>query len=144
MDWPVGIENAQQTIKEETDVADRIDTLEGDFFKDEFPEGYDYAFFGNIIHGNSPEQNRELFNRLGEKLSQNGTIGILDQFDNVSGSHFTQSVASLVGWQLFLFTSGRAYELKKVQTWLSDAGFPNSRVMPLKKNPGFTLLTASR
>ncbi len=144
MDWPVGIENAQQTLKEESDVADRINTLEGDFFKDEFPEGYDYAFFGNIIHGNSPEQNRKLFNRLGEKLSQHGTIGILDQFNNVSGSHFTQSVASLVGWQLFLFTSGRAYEAEKVQDWLSDAGFPNSRVMPLKKNPGFTLLTASR
>lgn len=144
MDWPVGIENANETLEQESDVADRIDTLEADFFEDSFPKGYDYAFFGNIIHGNTPEQNQELFKRLGKSLSDKGTIGILDQFDNISGSQFTRSVASLIGWNLFLFSNGRAYEVEEVSGWLEDAGFPNSNVMPLKKSPGFTLMIASK
>lgn len=144
LDWPVGIENAKKTLEQETDVADRIDTLEADFFEDEFPEGYDYAFFGNIIHGNRPEQNQDLFNRLGKKLTDKGTIGILDQFDNVSGSQFTRATASLIGWNLFLFSNGRAYEVDDVKSWLKDAGFPNSKVISLKKSPGFTLLIAKK
>ncbi len=144
LDWPIGIENANETLEQETDVADRIDTLEADFFEDEFPAGYDYAFFGNIIHGNSPEQNQELFNRLDKKLTDKGTIGILDQFDNVSGSQFTHSVAALIGWNLFLFSNGRAYEVDEVKNWLKEAGFPNAEVKSLRKSPGFTLLIAGR
>ncbi|MDZ7694305.1 MAG: methyltransferase [Balneolaceae bacterium] len=140
----MGIENARETLQQETDVAGRIDTMEADFFEDEFPSGYDYAFFGNIIHGNSPEQNKELLNRLGRKLSDKGTVGILDQFDNVSGSQFTRSVASLIGWNLFLFSNGRAYEVDDVKSWLREAGFRNTKVMPLKKSPGFTLLVAQK
>ncbi|MFH5832072.1 methyltransferase [Halalkalibaculum sp. DA384] len=144
LDWPIGIENAKETLQQETDVADQIDTLEADFFEDEFPEGYDYAFLGNIIHGNRPEQNQALFNRLGEKLTDKGTIGILDQFDNVSGSQFTRATASLIGWNLFLFSNGRAYEVNEVKGWLKRAGFPNSMVKPLRKSPGFTLLVATK
>ncbi len=144
LDWPVGIENAKETLQQKTDVANRIDTLEADFFEDEFPEGYDYAFFGNIIHGNRPEQNRELFNRLDRKLTDKGTIGILDQFDNVSGSQFTRATASLIGWNLFLFSNGRAYKVNDVKNWLKEAGFSNSKVKPLKKSPGFTLLIANK
>lgn len=144
LDWPVGIKNARETLEKETDVAGRIDTLEADFFEDEFPGGYDYAFFGNIIHGNNPEQNQELFNRLGRKLSDKGTIGILDQFDNISGSQFTRSVASLIGWNLFLFSNGRAYGVEEVKRWLKEAGFVNTEVNPLRQSPGFTLLIAQK
>jgi hypothetical protein len=45
---------------------------------------------------------------------------------------------------LFLFSNGRAYEVDEVLGWLNDAGFPNSKVKPLKKSPGFTLLVAKR
>lgn len=144
LDWPIGIENAKETLRQETDVADRIDTLEADFHEDEFPAGYDLAFFGNIIHGNSPEQNKKIFGKLADSMSDKGTVGIVDQFDNVSGSRFTRSVAALIGWNLFLFANGRAYEVEEVFNWLEDAGFPNSRVIPLKKSPGFTLLVASK
>lgn len=142
MDWPIGIENAKETLEQETDVADRIDTMEADFFENEFPDGYDYAFFGNIIHGNKPKENQKLFYRLGEKLSAKGTIGILDQFDNISGSQFTRATASLIGWNLFLFSNGRAYKIDEVNNWLSEAGFTELKVISLKKSPGFTLLIA--
>lgn len=144
LDWPVGIENARETLKNERDVADRIDTLEADFHNDEFPKGYDLAFLGNIIHGNRPDQNRQLFTRLAESTTDKGRVGIVDQFDNISGSKFTRSVAALIGWNLFLFANGRAYEVEEVLYWLNEAGFSQSEVIPLKKSPGFTLLVAGK
>jgi len=144
MDWPVGIENACHTLEQEKDVAGRIDTLEGDFHKDDFPKGYDLAFLGNIIHGNSPDENKRIFKKLQASTTDKGTIAIVDQFDNISGSRFVRSVAALIGWNLFLFANGRAYKVKDVQRWLEEAGFTNSKVVPLKQSPGFTLLVASR
>lgn len=143
-DWPVGIENARQTLEEESDVADRIDTLEGDFHHDDFPGNQDLVFLGNIIHGNSPRQNRDLFRRIAEATNPQGVIGIVDQFDNISGSQFTRSVASLIGWNLFLFANGRAYEVNQVKEWLAEAGFGGAKVHALRKSPGFTLLTARK
>lgn len=144
MDWPIGIENARQTLREETDVADRIDTLEGDFFEDEFPGQYDYAFLGNIIHSNSPEENRKLFRKLAGATTDGAKLGILDQLDNVGGSRFNQSVAALIGWNLFLFVNGRSYKVDQVKEWLSEAGFQDVNVQPLKKSPGFILLVAKK
>jgi hypothetical protein len=45
---------------------------------------------------------------------------------------------------LFLFANGRAYDVEEVKGWLKEAGFPNSKVKPLKQSPGFTLIRASR
>lgn len=144
LDWPIGIENTKETLQLETDVSNRIDTIEADYNQDEITYGYDYAFLGNIVHGNSPEQNQKLFKKLAEATSDNGTIGILDQFGNISGSRFTKSVASLVGWGLFLFANGRAYAIEEVIQWLNEAGFQKTKIKPLKKTPGFTLLIASK
>jgi predicted transcriptional regulator len=144
MDWPIGIEAAKETLEQESEVAGHIDTLAGDFFKDEFPKRYDYAFLGNIIHSNSPEQNRYLFKKLADATTERGRLGILDQFDNVSGSGFNQSIAALLGWNLFLFLNGRSYAVEEVEDWLNESGFREVNVQPLKKSPGFTLLTASK
>ncbi len=144
LDWPIGIENAKETLRKETDVAGRIDTLEADFHEDPFPEGYDLAFLGNIIHGNSPGQNKHIFRKLGDSTTGRGTVGIVDQFDNLSGSRFTRSVAALLGWNLFLFSNGRAYEIEQVKSWLREAGFADTKVKSLRKSPGFTLLIASK
>lgn len=144
LDWPIGIESANETLRQETDVADRIDTVAADFNNDDLPAGHDFAFLGNIIHGNSPEQNRRLFDKLAHATTDRGMIGIVDQFSNLSGSRFTRSVASLAGWGLFLFANGRAYAIDEVKSWLNEAGFAQTDVRPLKKTPGFTLFTAQK
>jgi len=144
MDWPIGIANAKETLEKETDVADRIDTLEGDFLMEELPMGFDFAFLGNIIHGNNPDQNKELFQKISDATTENAAIGILDQFDNISGSRFTRTLAALAGWNLFLFANGRAYDVEEVKSWLKEAGFSKTKVKPLRQSPGFTLLMAGK
>lgn len=143
LDWPVGLDAARETLEENSDVADRIDLVERDFQKEQLPEGYDFAFLGNIVHGVSPEDNRELFQKLARATTDRGTVAILDQLGGVSGSTFGRGVASLLGLGLFLFSGGRNYEYETLKGWLSKAGFPHVSHQDLQQ-PGFSLVIARK
>jgi len=144
LDWPIGLEAAQKTLHQNPDVADRIDLVERDFEKEELPTGYDFAFLGNIVHGVSPEGNQELFGKLARATTDIGTVGILDQLSGVSGSDFTRAVAGLIGFNLFLFSGGRAYPFETLKNWFNEAGFPNVSHDGLRKSPGFSVMVARK
>ena len=144
LDWPIGLENAEKTLRENPDLADRIDLVERDFEREELPEGYDFAFLGNIVHGISPEGNQELFAKLSRATTEIGVVGILDQLSGVSGSDFTRAVAGLIGFNLFLFSGGRSYPFEKLTTWLNHAGFPTVSHDGLRQSPGFSLVVARK
>lgn len=143
LDWAIGLEEAEKTLKSNPDVATRIDLVERDFEKDELPDGYDFAFLGNIIHGISREGNRALFTKLKRATTNRGLVGILDQFAGAKGSKYGRVVAGLIGLNLFLFAGGRAYPVEEVKKWLSDSGFPGDSYRNLPQ-PGFSILTAAK
>lgn len=143
LDWEIGLENARETLEEATDVADRIDLLERDFEEEELPGGYDFVFLGNIIHGISPEGNRELFEKIGGATSDRAVVGIVDQLKGVSGSTFAKGIAALAGFNLFLFSGGRSYEYETLKEWLADAGFDEVSQSSLSQ-PGFSLVVGRK
>jgi hypothetical protein len=53
-------------------LSHRIDTVAGDYNKDELPQGYDIAFLSAIIHSNSPKQNQALFIKISDALNPGG------------------------------------------------------------------------
>lgn len=144
LDWPIGIEAARRTMREQPDVADRIDFVAADFERDELPSGYDVAFLGNIVHGLSPEDNQTLFRKLARSTTSSGTVVILDQLAGSAGSAFSKSVASLIGFNLFLVTGGRAYRFEQLRQWLTDAGFPIVSATNLRRAPGLWVVTAQK
>ena len=145
MDWAIGLDNAKQTLFQEKDVAPRIDLYAGDFEKDNLPEmQYDFVFLGNIIHGLNEEGNQILFKKIADVTTSNATVAILDQYSNVKGSEFVKGVASLIGWNLFLFSGGRAYDFDIVKQWLEKFGFHSVTLTHLKRSPGFSLITAHK
>lgn len=141
LDWKIGLEEAQKTLDEHPEMADRIDLVERDLEKEELPEGYDFAFLGNIIHGIDPDSNRELFSKLARATTDRGMVGIVDQFAGIEGSKFSRTVAGLAGLNLFLFSGGRSHEADAVKRWLADVGFTESTLHDLNQ-PGFSLLVA--
>lgn len=143
LDWEIGLEEARKTLEENPGMSDRIDLVERDFEKEELPNGYDFAFLGNIIHGVSPEGNQELFQKLSRATTSRGMVAIVDQFAGIKGSKFARAVAGLAGLNLFLFAGGRAYEFEKVKGWLADAGFTKTELKKLKQ-PGFSLLVSQK
>lgn len=145
LDWPIGLENARLTLAQEKDVAERIDLVECDFEKENLPNGdYDFIFLGNIIHGLDEEANQRLFDKIAAASSDVATIAILDQYSGVTGSAFVKGVASLIGWNLFLFAGGRAYDFQDVTKWLARSGFRSTTLTHLKRSPGFSLITACK
>ncbi len=143
LDWPIGLEEAQTTLDENPDVADRIKLIERDFEQEELPEGHDFAFLGNIIHGIDPEGNRELFQKLSRATTANGTVAILDQVGGVQGSKFARGIAALAGFNLFLFSGGKSYSYNRIKDWFRDAGFTKFDQKKLKQ-PGFSLVVAQK
>jgi hypothetical protein len=62
----------------------------------------------------------------------------------VKGSAFVKGVASLIGWNLFLFAGGRAYDFEDVTKWLERSGFRSTTLTHLRRSPGFSLMTAHK
>lgn len=145
LDWAIGLENAKITLTQEKDVVQQIDLFEADFEKENLPSGkYDFVFLGNIIHGLNEEANQVLFKKIADVTASNATIAILDQYSNVKGSPFVKGVASLIGWNLFLFAGGQAYDFDAVKKWLENHGFHSVRLTHLKRSPGFSFITARK
>ena len=145
LDWPIGLENAKITLTQEKDVAPQIDLFECDFENDNLPpEKYDFVFLGNIIHGLNEHANQVLFKKIANATASNATIAILDQYSNVKGSPFVKGVASLIGWNLFLFAGGRAYDFDVVKKWLENYRFGSASLTHLSRSPGFSFITARK
>lgn len=145
LDWAAGLENAKITLTQEKDVANRIDLFEADFEKENLPaEKYDFMFLGNIIHGLNEEGNKVLFKKIANATASDGSIAILDQYANVKGSLFVKGVASMIGWNLFAFAGGRAYDFEVVKKWLEDVGFYSVSVFHLQEAPGFSIIKAQK
>ena len=145
LDWPIGLESARLTLAQAKDVAERIDLLECDFEKENIPGGgYDFIFLGNIIHGLNEAANQRLFDKIAAASSNAASIAILDQYSNVRGSAFVKGVASLIGWNLFLFAGGRAHDFEDVTKWLERSGFRSTTLVHLRRSPGFSLITARK
>ncbi len=153
IDWEIGLENARKTLEDRPDIADRIDLAEVDFEQEPLPEGYDVAFLGQIVHGISPEGNRELFSKLADATTELGTVAMLDQFEDPpsgwlpfdpAASNFSEGIAALLGFNLFLFSGGRSHAYDDVATWLTEAGFDDVSHAALPKSPGYSLVVARK
>lgn len=144
LDWPVGLEAAQETLRDHPELATRIDTLAADFERDEIPAGYDVAFLGNIVHGLDAAGNLALFRKLAAATGPNGAVVVLDQLADAGGSPFARALAGLIGFNLFLATGGRAYRFDQMARWLTEAGFPHVRKVPLRRAPGMAVVVARK
>lgn len=145
LDWAIGLENAKITLKQEKDVAGQIDLFECDFEKEDLPDRkYDFIFLGNIIHGLDEDANQLLFEKIAKVTSDDAIIVILDQYSNVKGSIFVKGVSSLIGWNLFLFSGGQAYDFDIVRRWLGNFDFHSAKLTHLKRSPGFSFISAQK
>jgi hypothetical protein len=153
LDWEIGLEQAEKTLDDHPEMADRIDLIERDFEREQIPDGYDFAYLGNIIHGLDPAGNQALFEKLATATTDVGRVAILDQIEadddsmlgrlNPTNSAFTRGVAALGGFNLFLFSGGRTYSYNELSTWLADAGFTDASYSRLKA-PGMSRVVARK
>jgi acetylserotonin N-methyltransferase len=102
-------------------VADRVDTMSIDMFRDAWPRGYDGMFFSNIFHDWNAETNVFLASRAYEALQPGGRIFLHEQLlaEDGSGPVTTAAFSML----MLLGTRGRQYTFSELRQILSIAGF---------------------
>ena len=120
-DLPVGIEAAKKRFLG-SEYENRVELFSGDFYLDELPSGFDFAWVSAIIHQMNREESRELYGKAFCALNPGGRIAVRDYMMNatrtapVSGALF--GINMLVGTD-----SGMVYTYDEVKADLQAVGF---------------------
>ncbi len=119
-DLPGPIKIARENIAKHG-LSERIDTLTGNFLKDDIGSGYDFIWISHILHSHTEEQCRLIIAKALKALVPGGVLAIQDFFLNPDG--FTPPGAALFGVHMLAVTPrGRAYTFGEVAEWLKEEG----------------------
>jgi ubiquinone/menaquinone biosynthesis C-methylase UbiE len=113
-------------ILEEFGLASRYRIQGGDLTRDDFGDSrYDIVMLGNICHGLTADQNRDLFARIHRALVPGGQVVIADMIpnDDRTGPPFPVFFAV----NMYLLTGGDTYPFRDYAAWLTETGFARPR-----------------
>ena len=102
-------------------LSDKIDTVSGDYNKDELPTGYDLTFLSAIIHSNSSRQNQALFNKVSRSLNPGGRIVVSDFIMN--DDRTSPAFGAFFALNMLVNTpKGDTFTESEVKEWMTAAG----------------------
>jgi acetylserotonin N-methyltransferase len=103
------------------EVADRVDTVPVDMFREPWPTGYDALFFSNVFHDWSDETCLDLARKAFDVLPSGGRIMLHEALinDNLDGPASAASFSIL----MLYGTQGRQFTLPEFGELLGKAGF---------------------
>jgi O-methyltransferase domain len=102
-------------------VADRVDTIVVDMFREDWPAGYDCHFFANVFHDWSVDTCRELARSSFAALESGGRICLQEMLLDDTGDGPIQPVAfSLL---MCLGTKGQQFTFAELADIVEGAGF---------------------
>jgi hypothetical protein len=111
-------------------VGSRIAVQGGDFLKDRLPAGHDAAIVANIIHGHSPQQNKELFRAIRNAMEPGARVLIVDFWTNPT--HTDPVFAALMAGEFLVGTgAGDIYSRSEGEDWLRQTGWRPVDQLPL-------------
>ena len=119
-------------------VADRVDTMAVDMFREAWPTGYDAHFFANVFHDWSFDTCAELAAKSFAALDRGGRICLQEMLLDESGDTPYPAVAFsfLMTWG----TKGQQFTLNQLKSLLEKAGFKDVSV---QRSAGYySLVTA--
>lgn len=110
-------------------VADRVTTLEGDFFEDELPAA-DVITMGNILHDWDEDQKEALIAKAHRALNDGGRfIAIENVIDDARRENVFGLLMSLN--MLIELPGGFDYTGQQFDSWCREAGFTHTEIVPL-------------
>jgi len=114
---------AKERVVEEK-IANRVQLVAGDFYRDKLPKGCDLALLFAVIHQNSPEKNLELYTKIYRALEPGGTVLIRDHIMDESRTKPTAGAVFAIN-MLVNRHGGDTYTFAEVKAGLEKAGFIN-------------------
>jgi predicted O-methyltransferase YrrM len=120
-DLPVGIAAARQRFTG-TKYENRIRLVEGDFYRDELPSGFDFAWISAIIHQFDRNESRQLYEKAFNSLHSGGKVAVRDFMMNAERT--APKDGAFFGMSMLAETkTGRVYTFDEVKTDLESVGF---------------------
>ncbi len=112
------------------DVADRVDTLAGDYFAVTPPTPVDRVVMANVLHLEAGERAAVLVKRFASSLAEDGELVIID---SIGGSSPQRALAhAIYTLHLGMRTErGEPHSLASLRTWASDAGLDEQQLIEL-------------
>ncbi len=121
---PIALENISKM-----GLADKVNVRSGDFFTDEFPKA-DIITMGNVLHDWGTTEKKMLINKAYDALPEGGALVVIENIiDNERRENAFGLLMSLN--MLIETTEGYDYTLADFDTWVKEAGFSETSVMPL-------------
>jgi len=108
----------------------RAEVVEGDFFQDPIPDGYDVVLLANVIHLFSPEHNLELLKRTRERVAEGARLLLADFWTDAT--HTEPTLAALMAGEFLVITGeGDVYSQQEASEWLAQTGWQALERKPL-------------
>lgn len=120
-DLPVAI-NQSQARFHGTDLESRVQLVEGDYYKNDLPKGFDFVWLSAVLHQMNREKSRILYKKIWDAMNANGVLAIRDYIMNedrtspVHGSLFAINM-------LVNSVSGMVYTYQEIKEDLESVGF---------------------
>jgi hypothetical protein len=141
IDFAEALRHTTAIVQEES-MEGRITLAPADITKTNLPSDQDCVLLFNVIHGFSPEGNRELINRALAALVPGGKLFILDQIKTgATGSHLSRFIPLMVGLNLLNEIGGNTYTLDDVKSWCRPASSVKHHKL---RFPGVSLIEVTR
>jgi ubiquinone/menaquinone biosynthesis C-methylase UbiE len=129
LDWP-NVNKIGREFVSNFGVADRFQTIDGDFHTTDFGSGkYDFAIYAHIAHMEASADNLATFRKFRKALKPGGTLVVNDFVlnDDRTGHPFALLFASQM---LVVTKNGFTYRQSDYRKWLGEAGFKSVNIVP--------------
>ena len=108
---------------------DRIAVHSGDFFTDDLPNA-DVITMGNILHDWGTEDKQMLINKAYKALPENGALVVIENI--IDDERNKNAFGLMMSLNMAIETDqGYDFSASDFDGWAKDAGFKETRVMPL-------------
>lgn len=120
-DIPAVLAHTKQIVSE-FGVGSQFSFVPGDLLKDDFGDAtFDLVILGNICHGLSAEQNRDLLTRTWRALAPGGQLVIADMIPNEERTRPPFPVLFAVN--MFVMGGEDTYPMSDYRKWLAESGY---------------------
>ena len=125
-DLPVAIREARRRF-DGTPLANRVSFVEGNFYHNDLPGGFDFAWISAIIHQHGRAESQALYAKAFRALNPGGRVAVRDFV--MDSSRTSPPSGTLFGVNMLVQTqNGRVYTFDEIRDDLESVGFIDIRL----------------
>jgi cyclopropane fatty-acyl-phospholipid synthase-like methyltransferase len=121
-------------------MGDRIRHVEGNMFEVDFDGHRDGALAFNIVHHQTPEQAKALFERIRAALRPGAPLCVLDLYNRPEGQ--TPDSSAMLALFFHLTSGAATYSAEQVSAWLAESGFERAEKVTFRTLPNLAMMVA--